>query len=182
MRTRISPKASCCAHTVDAEKAILEYEAVLAINPNAPEVLHALGWCKLVTGAIEEVIALEEQAIRLSPRDPRIGFRYARIGLVHLLLSRTEDAIRWLEKAVSCELEYAPGHAWLASAYALEGEIERAAVELAQARSRVANDLYSSFARLRGIGTLWSAAAPKIRALYEATYLAGLRKAGMPEE
>jgi hypothetical protein len=38
---------------------------------------------------------------------------------------------------------------------------------------------YSSIARLQAVGYF---GVPKIRALYEATYLAGLRKAGMPEE
>jgi hypothetical protein len=42
-------------------------------------------------------------------------------------------------------------------------------------------DLFSTIARLKAHpGTWWG--APKIRALYEATYFAGLRKAGMPEE
>jgi adenylate cyclase len=165
-------------------EAILEYEKVLAINPNAQDVLHALGWCKLITGSVEEVIPLEEQAIRLSPRDPHIGFRFARIGLVHLLLSGTENAVLWLEKAVSSEPEYAAAHAWLASAYALNGETERAAAELAEARRLDSDEIYSSFARLRTIGSsqIWSFGALKIRALIEATYFAGLRKAGMPEE
>jgi hypothetical protein len=38
---------------------------------------------------------------------------------------------------------------------------------------------YSSIARLQAAAYY---GVPKIRALYEATYFAGLRKAGMPEE
>ena len=41
------------------------------------------------------------------------------------------------------------------------------------------DDRYSSIARLKAFGYF---GVPKIRALYEATYFAGLRKAGMPEE
>jgi adenylate cyclase len=160
-------------------EAILEYEMVLVINPNEQQVLHALGWCKLLTGAIEEVIPLEKRAIRLSPRAPHIGFNYARIGLVHLLLSRTEKAIMWLEKAVSCEPEFAPSHAWLASAYALKGETQRAAAELAEARRLSADDRYTSIARLRAVGS-WG--VPKVRALFETTSFVGLRKAGVLEE
>jgi len=37
-----------------------------------------------------------------------------------------------------------------------------------------------SIARLQAVGNF--GAAPKVHALREATYLAGLRKAGMPEE
>ena len=53
------------------------------------------------------------------------------------------------------------------------------AAELAEARRYGADDRYSSLARLRAIGYF---GVPKIRALFEATYFAGLRKAGMPEE
>jgi hypothetical protein len=76
--------------------------------------------------------------------------------------------------------------AWLASAYALAGHDERAASELAEARGRAFDDRYSSIVRLRAAGPYPTApgnwGVPKIRALYEATYFAGLRKAGMPEE
>ena len=69
-------------------------------------------------------------------------------------------------------------HSRLASAYALRGETDRAAAELAEAR-RLNGDLLSSIARIkRGMRGY----APKVLALYEATYFAGLRKAGMPEE
>jgi TolB-like protein len=50
-----------------SEEAIPEFETVLAINRNAVGVLDVLAGCKLVTGSIEEVIPLEEEAIRLSP-------------------------------------------------------------------------------------------------------------------
>ena len=96
--------------------------------------MNALGRCKLLTGSIEEVIPLQEGAIRLSPRGSQIAFWYARIGLVHLLQSRTDEAIPWLEKARAANPDWAGAHAELAAAYALKGNYERAAVELAEAR------------------------------------------------
>ena len=68
----------------------------------------------------------------------------------------------------------------LASAYALRGETERAAAELAEARRLNGGDLFSSIAHLKAYR--WQSWLPKIRALFDATYFAGLRKAGMPEE
>ena len=68
---------------------------------------------------------------------------------------------------------------FLASAYALKGDSERAAVELAEARKLVSDKRYSNIAALQAVES-WG--VPKIRALYEATYFAGLRKAGVPEE
>ena len=74
-------------------EAIPEYETVLALNRNWVQALNALGQCKLFAGAIEETIPLVEQAIRLSPRDPQLGMWYNQIGCVHLLQSRTDEAI-----------------------------------------------------------------------------------------
>jgi len=74
-------------------------------------------------------------------------------------------------------LPYAHSH--LASAYALRGETERAAIELAEARRLSLDGRYSSITRLQATAYY---GVPKIRALYETTYFAGLPKAGMPEE
>jgi len=52
------------------EQAILEYETALALNRNLVFAIAAVGRCKLMTGLIEDVIPLLEQAIRLNPRDP----------------------------------------------------------------------------------------------------------------
>jgi tetratricopeptide (TPR) repeat protein len=91
------------------EEAILEYEMALALDRNLVGALHELGWCKLSTGSIEEAIPFAEQAIRLSPRDPDIGWRYLLIGTVHQLQSRTDEAIVWLEKGRSA-MPAAPFH------------------------------------------------------------------------
>jgi adenylate cyclase len=164
------------------EDAIREYETVIAFDRNSVYALHHLGQCKLLTGRMDEAIALQDQAIRLSPRDPFIGNYYFGIGFVHLLQSRTNEAILWLEKARNANPELSYVRLQLASAYGLNGETERAAMELTEARKLRADRSYSSIASytayLKSIGF----GVPTIRAVYEATYLAGLRKAGMPEE
>ena len=63
-----------------------------------------------------------------------------------------------------------------ACAYALKGEIERAPAELAEARRLSRDDRYTSIARVK------ETVRGTIRALWEATVLVGLRKAGMLEE
>jgi adenylate cyclase len=160
-------------------EAIPEYETVIAFNRNWADATSSLGHCKLLTGSIEEAIPLMEQAIRLSPRDPNIALMYFRIGEVHLLQSHTNEAIPWLEKARSAMPTVPWHHSYLASAYALKGETERATAELAEARSLRGEGSYSSIARLKAGGQF---GVPKIRAMFEATYFAGLRKAGVPEE
>ena len=159
------------------DEAIPEYETVIALNRNWAHAYSHLGWCKFVTGSMEEVIPDQEQAIRLSPRDPQIGLFYFRIGFAHLAQSRTDEAIVWCEKARNATPAHPLFRTLLASAYALKGEIKPADAELAEARRLVGDDRYSSIARLRAVVS-WG--APKV--LVESTYFAGLRKAGVPEK
>jgi tetratricopeptide (TPR) repeat protein len=162
------------------EDAAIEYERAIALDRNLANAYAWLGSCKLYTGLVDEVIPPVEYAIRLSPHDFNMADFYWLIGVVHLLKARTDEAVRWLEKARSA---YARAHhiqASLAAGYALKGETERASVALGEARRF--SDRYSSIAGLKAApGRQWLE-APKLRALAEATYFAGLRKAGMPEE
>jgi len=163
----------------DPEQAIPEYETVITSNRNWVNVLYVLGMCKLLVGSINETTPLIEQAIRFSPRDPFMANWYMLIGTVNLLKSQTDEAILWLEKALSANPGLAFAHGHLAAAYALEGGTERAHVELAEARRLSGDGRFASMARLQAARS-WG--VPKVRALYEATYFAGLRKAGLPEK
>ena len=163
------------------EEAIPEYEIAIASNRNWLLAIATLGWCKFLTGSLDDAIPLHEQAIRLSPRDNLIGVWYQRIGMIHLLRSRTDEALLWLEKARNANPAHPQPHAWLAAAYGLEGETDRAAAELAEAGKLNSDDRYSSIVRLKAApGNFFG--GPKVRALFEATYFVGLRKAGLPEE
>jgi tetratricopeptide (TPR) repeat protein len=161
------------------EEAISEYETVIALNRNWPQVYAHLARSKFNAGLIEEMVPLVEHAIRLSPRDPDLHHWYTRIGLVHLLQSRIDDAIIWFEKARVANPEQSLHHSHLCSAYALRGDIARAAGELAEARRLSGDGRFTSITRLKAVVDF---GAPAVRALYEATYFAGLRAAGMAEE
>jgi hypothetical protein len=137
-----------------------------------------IGLCNLLSGSIGETIPLVEQAIRLSPGDPDIGFWYSAIGRAHFIKGRTQEGVFLLEKARDANAAQSWVRAWLASAYALNGETERSATELAEARRLSSDDRYSSIARLKALPHQ----ARNAQALLETTYYAGLRKAGMPEE
>jgi tetratricopeptide (TPR) repeat protein len=69
-------------------EAIPEFEAAIALNHNAAGAYAHLGRWKLLTGSLEEVVPLVQQAIRLSPRDHNLGYWYNSIGLTHLLQLR----------------------------------------------------------------------------------------------
>jgi hypothetical protein len=74
--------------------------------------------------------------------------------------------------------------AYLAAAYVLNGETEHADAELAEARRLVRDNRYSSITRLKAVGSerYQITGVPKIQTLFENTFFAELRKAGMPEE
>jgi adenylate cyclase len=160
-------------------RAIPEYESALAVNRNWVVAIAALGWCKFFIGAIEEAIPAQELAIRLSPRDPRLPNWYWRIGMVHLLESRLDEAIQWLERARNANPRLAGPHAWLASVYALRGNAETAAAELAEARRLSGDRRYTSIATHKAAQPF---VAPKILDLAQWSFYAGLRKAGVPDE
>jgi adenylate cyclase len=161
------------------EAAIPEYEAAIAQNRNWVVAIAAFGLCKSLTGAIEEAIPAQEHAIRLSPRDPRVPNWFWRIGMVHLLQSRIDEAVLWLERARSANPSLPGPHAWLSAACALKGNMPSAANELAEARRLSGDGRYRSIASYKDANFLGS---PKIHILAEETFFAGLRKAGVPDK
>jgi tetratricopeptide (TPR) repeat protein len=161
------------------EDAAIEYETAITLDRNLANAYAWLGRCKLAIGSVDEVIPLVEYAIRLSPHDRNLAAWCWQIGAVHLLKARADEAVRWLEKARSAYAGYHYIHASLAAGYALRGETKRASVALGEAR-RLSNR-YSSIAGLKAAPGRQLLEAPRLRALAEATYFAGLRKAGMPE-
>jgi tetratricopeptide (TPR) repeat protein len=142
-------------------EAIPEYEMAIACDRNWVSAFGPLGECKLFAGEIDQIIPLHEHAIRLSPRDPMIAIWYVRIGIAHLVQSRIEEAVSWLEKARGAHPGLPYAHSYLAAAYGLRGETRRAATELAEARRLSSDNRYSSITALKasvGYGV------PKVRA------------------
>jgi TolB-like protein/DNA-binding winged helix-turn-helix (wHTH) protein len=161
------------------DEAIPEFETVIAFSRNSAWAIALLGCCKFWVGSIEEGIPLLEQAVRLSPRDPQIGYLTVRLGLLHLLLSHTDEAITWLKKARITAPALPFVYLFLASAHGLRGEIERAGAELVEVSRLRGPGHVSSIAELRA--TLREG-PPQVNASFETTLFAGLRKAGLPEE
>jgi len=72
-----------------------------------------------------------------------------------MLQSHMDEAIVWFEKARTAIPALPTPHSRLASAYALNGDTERAAAELAEARRLAGDDRYSSIARLKALPGPW---------------------------
>jgi adenylate cyclase len=159
------------------QEAIPEFEAAIALDRSRAPAYANVGWCKFLTGSVDEAIPYFEQAIRISPYGPGIPLWYGRIGVMQLLQSHTDAALVWLEKANSENARLTWVHAYLAAAYALNGETDRARAALAEAQR-----LSNAYSSLMSVAKSNWYDNPRIRALAEATYFKGLRLAGISEE
>jgi tetratricopeptide (TPR) repeat protein len=160
-------------------EAIPEYETVLDLDHNVAGALAAIGRCKIYIGPIEEAIPLLEKAIRLTPRAPSLGFAYFRIGEAYLLQSHIDDAILWFEKA---KPPFPRGRVFEATSPRRTRSKVTTSMPRSnspRARKLAGEGSWQSIARLEANSRY---EAPTIRALAEATFYAGLRKAGMPKE
>jgi adenylate cyclase len=159
------------------KEAIPEYETSIALDRSRAPLYAHVGWCKFLTGSVDAVVPYFEQAIRLSPHEPGIAVWHGRVGVAKFLQSETDEALVWLEKARGENARIPFVHAYLAAAYALKGDAERARKELAEAQHL--SPAYASLAQVEKSSWYDN---PKIRAFAEATYFPGLRSAGMPEQ
>ena len=150
-----------------ANEALSAADAGLAINPDYPPLYRARGDAEIVLGRYEQAKSDVQQAMRLSPRDPRIGLWLVTLGDAELGLGHFDAAIDEYHKAIDAGWRAYQPYRSLAAAYALDGKMEEAKSALAEAR------------RLN----------PKLTLKWQQTHsmnipplLEGLRKAGLPEE
>src|SRR5205823_12387278 len=103
------------------QEAIPEYETAIALDHSrAPAYAH-VGWCKFLTGSVDEAIPYFEEALRLSPYGPGVAPWYGRMGVMQLLQSHTDKAIASLERAKNENARLPFVHAYLAAAYSHKG-------------------------------------------------------------
>ncbi len=139
----------------------------LAINPNIPALYQARALAENSLGRYEQGKADLERAIRLSPRDPAMGFWHVDLGDAEINLGHFDTAIDEYHKALDMGLKVYFVHTNLAAAYAQAAKMDEAKAELAEAR------------RLNPAITIkWMKEhSPNLPAVFY-----GLRKAGLAEE
>jgi TolB-like protein/DNA-binding winged helix-turn-helix (wHTH) protein len=167
-------------------EALVEFQRALELNSDRYAAYAGIASCKLQTGAIDEAIEFGEKAIRITPVASAYTWLYHYgIGVAHLLKSSIPQAISSLERANSLNSKVADVHLWLAAAFGLKGEIDRAVAELAAARRLIGTapdkDRYASIGRLKGGGQFFPLTSATSD-LFERTVIPGLRNAGMLEE
>jgi len=89
----------------DFDRAVELYRQSLALHPTA-EAHTFLGWTYHFQGKIEEAIAECKRAIEV---DPDFGNPYNDIGVYLIDLGRLDEAIPWLEQAMTAK-RYDPRH------------------------------------------------------------------------
>jgi TolB-like protein/class 3 adenylate cyclase/Tfp pilus assembly protein PilF len=160
-----------------AEQSLSEWETAIALDRNNIFALRQFGVTLMHLGRPEEAIPLIEKGVRLSPYDAGVPGVYQVLGLCHLLLGHVETAIELFRKSLAGNTRLYYTHMSLAAALGLQGDLVEARVALAQAL-RLRPDI-NSIAQLR---TSIPYSNPQYLGLLENVVIAGLRKAGVPEE
>ncbi|MGO8918182.1 MAG: tetratricopeptide repeat protein [Stellaceae bacterium] len=108
--------------------------AGLAINPNSALLYAGRSNAETFLGRFEEAKSDAQQAMRLSPRDPRIGFWHFLLGVAEFGQGHYDASIDEYRKALDAGFRHYFTYLRLAAALALEGKMEEAKTALAEAR------------------------------------------------
>jgi class 3 adenylate cyclase/TolB-like protein len=156
------------------DRAILEFETAITIDPSAVGASARIGLLKLELGQAEELFAPVQRAIQISPRDPMLANWYFFLGMANFHLGRDVAATQMMLKSVGQNAKFGFSHQWLAAIYALQGRDAEASAELAEFNrlipGRTIKNLQAS--ERSDNPTFWS----QRQRFYE-----GLRTAGLPE-
>jgi adenylate cyclase len=139
----------------------------LAVNPNYAPLYRARANAENGLGRFEQAKSDVQQAIRLSPHDPRIGTYLTTLAAAEIGLGHFDAAIDAYRRAIEAGFRSHVPYMGLAAARALDGKMDEAKSALAEAR-RINPNLTVKWAIARN---------PNVPSLFE-----GLRKAGLPEE
>lgn len=157
-----------CQH----EESIAELETALTLNPNFADAYHALGFALTVSGRPEEALPLFENAIRLSPFDPRLSSFLEMRAWALLLLGRNREALASARDAVRKPNADIWAHATFCAALGQSGNAEEA-----EAARKALLRRMPAFS----CGFVRESVYYYKRPEQLAPYLEALRKAGLPE-
>jgi tetratricopeptide (TPR) repeat protein len=153
----------------EAERA---FRRSLELNPNFALAHALLGGALAAKGAYQNAVTTAEHALRLSPSGRLVDFYASRaIKYAHLGSRNYGESLAWARRLTERYPEYIPGFTWLAATAGLQGDMETAAETLTVV---LRHRPHFSLAWMREN-------LPFSDEILE-LLLAGLRKAGLPEE
>jgi TolB-like protein/Tfp pilus assembly protein PilF len=155
----------------DLSGGIALLDKALVLNPNLAGAWFLGAYLRILHGETDTAIEQLACAMRLSPLDPELYRMQTGMALAHLFMERFDASSSWAEKALRDLPSFLPAVAILAASHALAGrmaEAQRAMDHLRQLDSTL---------RLSNIAD-W---LPIRRPENLATFVDGLRRAGLPE-
>jgi adenylate cyclase len=161
-----STKSVYLTNTGRAKEGLRVADAAIAINPNYASEYAYRSIAETVLGQFEQAKSDIQQAMRLSPRDPRMGPWHDYMAWAEAGLGHYDAAIEEANEAIDDGYKVFYPYLDLASAHAAKGEIDDAKTALTEAR------------RLNPkLSVKWL-----IGHAYRQETIDALRKAGLPEE
>jgi TolB-like protein len=161
--------------TKRAERAIAEFEHVLALDRNSAMAHSVIGFAKYLLGRGSEIEAHINEAVRLSPRDPYVHRWFIWVGVAKVAIKAEAEAVAWLRRGLESNRNYSLAHFHLGAVLARLGQMDEAREAV---RAGLALDPTFSIHRFR-TSNAWS---------NDPVYLAGrerqiesMRLAGAPE-
>jgi TolB-like protein len=101
------------------------------VNPNYANALSALAFCEATVGLADEAKEHAHLALRLSPRDYRIGAAYLALAMAHFTQQNYDEAARWCETAIQAQHRAPIRRALMIACSARAGDMVRARSEIA---------------------------------------------------
>jgi adenylate cyclase len=155
-----------------------ELETAITLDPNNARAYLHLGETLLYLGQPEAAIPPLEQSIRLAPDGRNITVAYWILGTSQLLSGRADRAIDLLQTARAASADWWVPYLYLAGAYGLEGDLDKARSALEE--SLRLKPAIRSLARMQAENP-WLG-NPQYWTLQEKTLNLGLRRAGFPDQ
>ena len=148
------------------------FRRALELNPNFALAYALLGLALAAQGTHAEALERAAHALRLSPSDRLVDFYASRaIEYVHFAAGDYAESLVSTRRLVENYPEYIPGYTWLAATAALQGELQTAA------------EAVSILLRRRShFSVAWMRENMPFSGDILERLLAGLRKAGLPEQ
>jgi TolB-like protein len=155
----------------EVDRAIRALRAAVERNPSSARAYSFLGQLVAMQGDPDEGIALLEEALRLSPRDPQRFAMVASIAISHFGAGRLEESCRGLHEAIGLREEEPLPWAMLASTCGLLGHHEEARLALEE------------LARIQPAFTIagFRRVARSVNPAYLERFEEGMRRAGFTE-
>jgi adenylate cyclase len=142
------------------------------VNPNYANAVTALAFAEATIGLAQEAQEHAQLALRLSPRDYRIGTAYLALAMAHFTQHNYNEATRWCETAIQAMHRAPIRRALMIACSARAGDMMRAQSELAVLNSFAPGFIASLF---RGQNPVFA------RKEDMENLLGGLRLAGVSE-